>query len=372
MTNNFQQWVDRSNRRTCLKISQQYYISKESGTKFSWFRKRLIILLIRRLFFILLELLLSNRAPVRKNQQQSKNFVKRLLGLYKFERYDLLPGDPVLTPLNFKEEQNPMVSIVIAVHNHLDYTYNCLQSILLNTDDVKYEIILINDCSSDNTAKFMNNISNLIYLENDENLGFLKSCNKAAKCARGEYICLLNNDTQVTPTWLLNLVSIFNTDTGTGLVGAKLIYPYGLLQEAGGIVNYLGQPANYGKYNDPKLDKFNYLRQADYCSGACILVLKKDFEQLGGFDENFAPAYYEDTDLCFAIRYQLNKKVYYQPQSEIIHYEGISSGKIMVPGSIKEYQRINADKFTTKWASVLLSFPKTLVYEEIANKFSRS
>ncbi|MDR6785972.1 GT2 family glycosyltransferase [Pedobacter africanus] len=367
----FTRWVDKKDHKTCLRINQTYYSRREQGLNVCFLKHSLPKLFIKRLFYVFIGLFRFNRSPYKKyfKSPDFRHFIKRLLGLYKFEVSDLLPDKPQLKPLTFKPELNPTVSIIIAVHNHFNYTYNCLNALLIHTSNVKYEIILINDASSDNTSRLIKQIKNITYLENEENLGFLKSCNKAAAHAKGEYLCFLNNDTQVRSNWLYQMLAVFINDKQAGLVGSKLIYPYGLLQEAGSLVDNLGNPANYGKYEDPDLWQFNYLRETDYCSGASILLSKADFELLAGFDEQYAPAYYEDTDLCMAIRHQLNKKVFYQPLSQVVHFEGISSGKIVKKGSIKEYQQINAQKFKNKWAKVLNSFPITRSSVELANKF---
>ena len=238
-----------------------------------------------------------------------------------------------------------------------------------NTDGISYEVILVNDCSADETKRVLSTIENVVVVDNEKNIGFLKSCNKALGYAKGRYICFLNNDVQVQIGWLKNLTMPFENFNDVGLVGAKLIYPYGLLQEAGGIVNYKGEPANYGKFQDPNHIHYNYLRQTDYCSGACILLLKTDLDELKGFDDTFAPAYYEDTDLAFRVRYRLKKKVYYQPLSRVIHFEGVSSGKISDGNNVKSYQQINAEKFKERWAEVFKTFPPTRDFVANARKF---
>lgn len=366
-------WIDLNHHKTCVKIIKNYYVPQEEGMKVNLMGKRFLILFMKRFFFIFLNLFRFNRNPYAKyfKDKSPRVFFRRLLGLYKLEVPGLLAPPAKLEPIHFPAETDPLVTIIIAVHNHLNYTYNCLRSIAMNTGDVSYEVLVINDCSVDQTKDYLKTVENISYIENTVNLGFLKSCNKAAGLARGKYICLLNNDTQVGQQWLANLLAPFRNDPETGLVGARLIYPYGLLQEAGGLINHHGTPSNYGKYELPDQNKYNYLRETDYCSGAAILFTKADFSQLGGFDERYAPAYYEDTDLCMAIRYQLHKKVYYQPLSQIIHFEGVSSGKTIVKDSIKSYQEINARKFKEKWATALQSFPVTNTELETAEKFRK-
>lgn len=269
----------------------------------------------------------------------------------KPRRYPAAGWTEKIGPLTFPSVQEPRVSIVIPVFNKALYTYNCLKSILENGGDVPYEVIVVDDGSTDNTAEVLENVSNLTVLRESSNCGFVNACNRGARTARGEFIVFLNNDTQVRKGWLHSLLGTIEKDASVGLVGAKLLYPNGALQEAGGIVWNDASGWNYGRHDDAEKPEYNYVREVDYCSGACIIVPKELFQRVGGFDREYAPAYYEDTDLAFTVR-ALGYKVLYQPQAEIIHYEGITAGTDLSSG-IKRFQEINRQKFLLKWQDVL-------------------
>ena len=260
-------------------------------------------------------------------------------------------------PLNIKSNKSPTVSIIIPVYNHYDHTYNCLKSIGNLKDKASFEVLVIDDCSTDDTEKLIQNISGITYKKQKQNGGFIESCNTGAKLAKGQYLMFLNNDTVVHNNWLDSLIEVFSRNSDAGLVGSKLIYPNNQLQEAGGIIFSDASGWNYGRTDDQGKPEYNHVREVDYCSGASILIKKSIFEDLGYFDERYKPAYYEDTDLAFSIR-NIGKKVYYQPASVVTHFEGISSGTDLTQG-MKKYQVVNQEKFKQKWAKQLVKQPKS-------------
>jgi GT2 family glycosyltransferase/glycosyltransferase involved in cell wall biosynthesis len=254
--------------------------------------------------------------------------------------------------LSFPAVNEPAVSILIPVHNQIDVTLACLKSIARHTRGVPYEVVVVDDASSDGTADILSEVANLRVLRSETNHGFLRSCNHAARAARGRFLVFLNNDTEVTAAWLEPLLRVFDQRPDAGAVGAKLVYPDGKLQEAGGIVFRDASGWNYGRNDHPERPEYSYLREVDYCSGACLVVPRSFFEELGGFDELYSPAYYEDTDLAFQVR-KAGRKVYYNPLSVVIHHEGVSSGTSTESG-VKRYQVINHGKFLEKWRTALL------------------
>lgn len=258
-------------------------------------------------------------------------------------------------PFALPTSANPRVSVVIPVYNKFDYTHACLRSIAEHGARAPFEVIVVDDGSSDQTRDCLRRIRGLRYLRNPRNLGFVGACNAGAAAARGAFLMFLNNDTVVTPGWLDALLDTVEHWPRAGLVGSMLIYPDGRLQEAGGIVFSDGSGWNYGRFGDPEDPAHRYPREVDYCSGAAILLPRALFERLGGFDTRYSPAYYEDTDLAFAVR-EAGLRVIYQPASRIIHFEGITSGTDTASGT-KRYQLVNQAKFVERRAEALSRQP---------------
>ncbi|MBV8808813.1 MAG: glycosyltransferase [Acidobacteriaceae bacterium] len=247
----------------------------------------------------------------------------------------------------------PLVTVIIPAYNNVAVTMRCLQSIADEWySSVSAQFIVVDDCSTDATESVVGAVPGVTVLRNAENQGFLLSCNRAMAEAHGEYTFLLNNDTVVTAGWLDELVATAEKDTQIGVVGSKLLYPNGRLQEAGNILWRDGSGWQYGHLDHPDDPLYNFVREVDYCSAASLLIRSNVLERLGnGFDPRYAPAYYEDSDLCMAVR-ALGYKVVYQPRSVVIHYEGLTSGTSTSSGA-KRFQDINAPKFAEKWRHVL-------------------
>lgn len=253
--------------------------------------------------------------------------------------------------IQFKSCDNPKVTVIIPVYNQFAYTYNCLKALEKFTGDIPCEILIADDCSTDLTRRITDIVTGINVVKTERNSGFLRNCNHAAKEAKGEYILFLNNDTQVQKNWLRPLTDLLDMHPDIGMTGSKIVCPNGWLQGCGGIVWKDGSVWNYGNQRNPALPEFSYVKECDYVSGASFVIRKKLWMQLGGFDERYAPAYYEDTDLAFRVR-EAGYKVVLQPKSVAVHYEGISNGTDIEKG-VKAYQKKNLKKFFERWKDEL-------------------
>jgi len=242
------------------------------------------------------------------------------------------------------------VSIIIPVYNQWDYTRVCLNSILetCRTVGIRYEVILADDGSSDETTLAAKHYPGLRVIKTPNNVGFLRNCNHAAKHARGKHILLLNNDTVVLPGWLTALYQLMEEDESAAIVGSKLLYPDGTIQEAGAVLWNDGTVKNCGRSLSPRNEpNFAYVREVDYISACSILVRKSFWDSVGGFDELYENAYCEDCDMAMTARAQ-GLRVLYQPKSEVIHFENKSYTGERTDG-FHPIQRANTQRLREKW-----------------------
>jgi len=268
-------------------------------------------------------------------------------------------------PVFFPRHENPLVSIVVPVYNQVRFTAACLNSILRELSTIPCELIVVDDGSTDGTAEYLSQCSGIVVVTHEKNQGFVGSVNDGAAAARGRYLLFLNNDTLVTPGWVAALLRTFDSRDNVGAVGSQLRAPDGTISEAGALVWRDGNGANFARGRSAADSSVCFPREVDYCSGASLMVRADLFAELGGFSKEFAPAYYEDVDLCFRVR-AAGYRVMYTPQSVVVHFEGGTSGQDTSAG-VKRFQLLNRKKFAKKWEHQLVKhFPPDVALIERA------
>jgi GT2 family glycosyltransferase/glycosyltransferase involved in cell wall biosynthesis/SAM-dependent methyltransferase len=261
------------------------------------------------------------------------------------------PGPDISEIIQLPEVEIPEVSLIIPLYAHAELTRACLHSIREHTTRVSYEVILVDDKADGETQRLLEEVKGASILRNEQNLGYLRSMNRGASVARGKWLVLFNNDTEVTRGWLEAMLDCANSAPDVGVVTPKFIYPDGTLNEAGGIIWRDGTGVNYGRGDEPDRYQYEYRRETDYGSAAALMVSAELWKDMAGFDERYLPMYYEDTDLCFEAR-KRGLRVLYEPGAVVVHMEGATAGNDPTAGH-KRYQEQNRHKFVAKWRDQL-------------------
>lgn len=254
------------------------------------------------------------------------------------------------------EREAPKVSIIVPVYGQTHFVLNCLDSIVRHESRHSVEIIVADDASPGSSqTDLLARIPWIRYERRASNGGFLVCCNSAVAISRGEFVVLLNSDTRVVHGWLDELIDGFELFPAAGMTGSKLFNDDGSLQEAGGIFWRDGSAHNYGRGDEPDRPQYCHARQADFISGASIALRRRVWDEMGGFDEMYRPAYCEDADLAFRLR-RSGHEVWFVPFSRVIHYEGVTHGRDTSKG-VKAYQVENLKKFARRFANELRDHP---------------
>ena len=241
----------------------------------------------------------------------------------------------------------PTVSFIFVTFNKAHLTVLSLESVL-QFADLPYELIVVDNGSTDSTLAMLDRFKGTKVIRNPINLGFGPACMQAADIATGEYLCFFNNDALLTNGAMAAVLKNFEHE-GVGAVGAKILLANGKLQEAGSIIWSDGSALGYGRGDDAEQLQYNFRRPVDYCSGVFLVTPRRTFHQFGGFSDQFAPAYYEDTDYCMTL-WQNGQRVIYEPLAQIQHYESASSGGNEHAVAMMAAHQI---KFKDKWQAEL-------------------
>ncbi len=255
--------------------------------------------------------------------------------------------------LTVPASDSPVLSVLLVFYNQAHLSLLCLRALLENAD-VAFELIVVDNASSDRTGELLDRLENVKLVRNEENLGFVKAVNQGAKLAETDFLLLLNNDAFIEPGALGAALGVLRADATAGAVGGRIEALDGKLQEAGNIIWRDGSCAGYGRGENPADGAFRFRRVVDYCSGAFLMFRTALFRELGGFDEAFAPAYYEESDFCLRLA-QRGLHTIYEPAVKVRHYEFASTGGMKAAAALQEKNRA---LFREKHAEFLKSQPK--------------
>jgi GT2 family glycosyltransferase len=249
----------------------------------------------------------------------------------------------------------PMVSIIIVNLNGVALTESCIRSVCAHTAPGTFEIVIVDNGSSPAEIEQLSRLSQgditLILL--GRNLFFGEANNIGVERARGEYIVLLNNDAEVTAGWLERLMAVLRGEPAAGAVGPRFLYPDGRLQEAGAFIRPDGYSLQQGKAGTAPPSSFHETPQpVDYCSAACLLMRRRHFLELGGFDPLYEPAYYEDVDLALRLR-SIGLLTYYCGEAIVAHHENATSNAMWTVKRFEELISQSHGRFAKRWGGYL-------------------
>jgi O-antigen biosynthesis protein len=221
--------------------------------------------------------------------------------------------------ITFKVNMKPKVSVIIPTFNGAHHTLRCLLS-LVSDRKTSFEVLIFDNGSTDETDELLKLCDNVKVIKSPQNLGYIKANNAAAEQANGEFLLLLNNDARIVEGSIQDSINVFSTENCVGAVGVRIKLATGKLQEAGCMIFRDGTSNGYLRYSEVDDPRAMFMRDVDYCSGIYLLLRRQQFVDLGGFDEIFAPAYYEETDLCMKLRAR-GLRVIYCPIVVVEHFE---------------------------------------------------
>ena len=232
------------------------------------------------------------------------------------------------------------LSIIVVTWNSEKYIQNCLDSILLSSGDLHYEIILVDNGSSDQTTRMVEDLYPQVNLiQNKENLGYAKANNQGIEECRGEYILLLNPDTEILENSLTRMIRFMEENSKAGALGPRLLNPDRTLQpscrefptyatliwEFSGLSRLFPKSKIFGRWRMGYFE-FDQSREVDQPMGSCLMLRRKTVEAVGDFDEHFT-MFFNDVDLCYRIK-KAGWKIFYYPRAEILHYKGTSTRQV--------------------------------------------
>ena len=311
----FTRKIDRLDRKISVKLTQLYFVNSQKNVLTAISSIYFIRMLLMRICIVFITFFRFNKIDFKNYKILSlRRKIGRLFGVYKLYRIECLTNKStsLIVP---KADAHPEVSILMIVSKDLESAEKSLQSLIQETIEVKYELLVID------LLNFEESLSDIAL-----NIKFIRGNNlqsalsNALRLCSGEYVSFIEEGIIVTGNWLSSLLVVFSQMTNAGMVGAKIVYEYGLLKQSGGILDEVAE--SYDEFDDPNKFDYNFIRESDYQSFLFLLQkkdLQKALEDAIVFEKNDL-----SLRLSLYIKQNLKKKVYYQPLSTGILLEGSS------------------------------------------------
>jgi glycosyltransferase involved in cell wall biosynthesis/GT2 family glycosyltransferase len=254
--------------------------------------------------------------------------------------------------LSFHRHSEPLVSIVMPVAADYRFTFNSLKSIRKSTGDkISFEVIVVGDGSDNDTARMLSDIKGVRVCCNSELCGFFALCNSGVESARGKFLVFLRSGTEVQASWLDAMIQTFDIRPDAGLVGAKTVLPDGRLREAGRIIRRDGTASECGFNDNPFRPEYSYLRESDFCSGACFMIRRRFHKRLGQANVSYELGFYKELDLSLRVR-EMGGKVYFQPSALVVQHETFGTGGYSGEVDVETLENDRL-KFCQRWHGML-------------------
>jgi GT2 family glycosyltransferase len=245
--------------------------------------------------------------------------------------------------------ETPDVSVILVVWNQAHFVLKCLRALVAEVSGPSFEVILVDNASGEETQQLLSRLDGVKIVRNPINAGFLIACNQGAAMARGRAMLLLNSDAFVRQGAVGAALATLESDTDVGAVGGRLIQPDGRLQEAGCDIDADGTTRGRWRGSPPEAPLAMAGREPDYCSGAFLMIKTALWRRLGGFDEIYAPGYYEDADFCLRLK-AAGFRVVVEPKAAVDHFELGSEANV---GDAASASRRNKATFLARHAESL-------------------
>lgn len=257
-------------------------------------------------------------------------------------RHLAMPHIDKVEPLYFQEVEDPIVSVLITAYNGWDYTYACMKSLNENENQCEFEVILGDDCSTDETIHAKDYLHGVNIVRHPSNMQYLRNVNEIANKARGKYILLLANDIILNQKkYVDRMLEKIKKDENIGILGGKIWVPMKDKYVVG---------RNFKEVDSLTSVEEDVEQNVEEIQPVAIMIKKEAWDAVGGFDEIFLPVYWEDLDLMLRV-IRAGYKIRYCPEFEVTHFHGSSYSANSLG---KESYKKNRKLFIDRWSEYIL------------------